>query len=591
MVDEIEKGDSQKFWPLCMEMTLESTSQHYTIGKEIKPDITKLPGWEIADQSTRAKILDCAKKYIYDQKTNSIKWLGKNILYRPDFAGYKAFSLIYKKAYPYLLTIPSCVWKVWAPVILGYPFIDKSDDIEIQEDLICFAYTNAPHQIIDTLMQLLKKEDEEQHGLYIIRRLKKAWDEQLLQVLFEWSQNNQIGPDSLENVFDVLIVHNHLEATEYAKSLLSDTFKLSRNKQYAIVAAVALFKHAADLGWSEVSKILVENSILGKEIVKKIAQALNRNEYRLLKKLNETELTDLYIWMSGQFPHDQDPNRQGGSGVGLQEHIRDFRESILATLKNKGTIKACLEIERISIEYPELDWLKWTIQDARFIARQKCWQPLPPSQVIELSANQRNRLIRNGIQLIDILTESLNRLEKKLQGETPAAEFLWDEPKNGLSKPRNENTFSNFVKRHLEEDITGRGIIVNREVEIRRGKGAGIGNRTDIHVDAVRRLPNTQFHDVVSVIIEVKGCWNSDLETDMKTQLVDCYLKDNRCKYGIYLIGWFKCCLWDNTDYRKNETPTYDIEVAREKFNKQALKLSEGGNSISAVVINAAWSW
>jgi hypothetical protein len=115
-----------------------------------------------------------------------------------------------------------------------------------------------------------------------------------------------------------------------------------------------------------------------------------------------------------------------------------------------------------------------------------------------------------------------------------------------MYKPKDENSFSDFVAVHLDEDLRQKGIIVNREVRIHRGE------RTDIHVNAVVLIPQEGGYDSVSVIIEVKGCWNLDHDHAMKTQLVDRYLRDNRCQHGLYLVGWFNCEQWDDKIMGKN---------------------------------------
>jgi hypothetical protein len=136
------------------------------------------------------------------------------------------------------------------------------------------------------------------------------------------------------------------------------------------------------------------------------------------------------------------------------------------------------------------------------------------------------------------------------------------------------------VKRYLDEDLRQRGVIINREVEIRRGE------QTDIHVDAVVRASDREMYDSVTVIIEVKGCWHEDLDHAMKTQLVDRYLKDNRCQQGLYLVGWFNCDQWDDGDYRKRQAPKLSIPEAQQRFDAQAEDLSQQGMRIRAVVLN-----
>ena len=144
------------------------------------------------------------------------------------------------------------------------------------------------------------------------------------------------------------------------------------------------------------------------------------------------------------------------------------------------------------------------------------------------------------------------------------------------------------MKLHLEEDLKQRGIIANREVQIRSGTGGASGERTDIHVDAVWPVGPGGVYDKISVIIETKGCWHPELETAMSTQLVERYLKDNQCQHGIYLVGWFNCPQWDPEDSRRKQAPKYDIEEARMRFKAQAVEISKGAVRIKAFVIDAA---
>ncbi|MHC5934407.1 hypothetical protein [Nostoc sp.] len=148
--------------------------------------------------------------------------------------------------------------------------------------------------------------------------------------------------------------------------------------------------------------------------------------------------------------------------------------------------------------------------------------------------------------------------------------------------PRDENRFSDYVARYLKNNLKNRGIILNREVEIRRGE------RTDIQVDAVIKKPTGEVSDSVTVIIEVKGCWNDELDSAMEIQLVNRYLKDNTCQHGLYLIGWFNCEQWDKSDSRKGKSPKLSIEEAREKFDKQGEQLSQLGVKVKAFVLNTA---
>jgi hypothetical protein len=101
---------------------------------------------------------------------------------------------------------------------------------------------------------------------------------------------------------------------------------------------------------------------------------------------------------------------------------------------------------------------------------------------------------------------------------------------------------------------------LGREVQTRRG------NLTDVFVETFILLPNGDFGDKITVVIEVKGCWHDELKTAMETQLVDRYLVPSGYQYGLYLVGWFLCDKWDESDSRKRKTPKWSFEETRETF-------------------------
>ena len=180
--------------------------------------------------------------------------------------------------------------------------------------------------------------------------------------------------------------------------------------------------------------------------------------------------------------------------------------------------------------------------------------------------------------------ESLARLEDRLQrSEPPAAVDLWNEVLRGVFRPKSENEFSDYVARHLEADLAERGVVVNREVVVRRTQ------RTDIRigVSRLRNVAETPFP--ITVVIEAKGCWNRrDLDSGMEDQLCGRYLEEARTRHGIYLVGWFLCDQWDHQEQRRRDCPAYGLDEARERFNRQAVENSRDGKHVLAFVMNAA---
>ena len=109
-----------------------------------------------------------------------------------------------------------------------------------------------------------------------------------------------------------------------------------------------------------------------------------------------------------------------------------------------------------------------------------------------------------------------------------------------------------------------------------------------IYIDAISRRLQDEAYDRIKSIIEVKGPWNDELQSAMETQLVGRYMKDSDCRHGLYLVGWFNCEQWDEDDWRRKRIPAWDLEEAREYFEKQARELRDRVMMMRSFVINAS---
>ena len=578
LLDEYEAGDYSAWWKLNREMTLKPDSTHYYVNDELESDLTVLPGWEGATTATKQRIVDAAKSYLSNQGPETNQWLGTNTFYRPAVAGYRAFRLLLHEDHDFISNLPNAVWRKWSPSILD----ERDHDKEAQQELVKCAYRSAPDEIVQVLSVLIDKENNESGHISIIDKVQICWDERLGNLVMDKVKDKNLKAESMRGLLEDLIDHDVQEAESFAKSLLFPPLPASGDiLSKAIVAATVLMRHAKNAGWSVVWPAINNDPAFSAEVVAIVASREGWGDKGgIWQKINEDELADLFLWLVRQYPYFEDPDRNEAGEVTSRESIAHWRDSILQNLKMKGTRPACDAIRRIVHEHPELPCLKWTLMDAQTQARRHTWAPLKPVEILTLAANQELRLVQSGDQLLDVIIESLKRLEAKLQGEIAIAQFLWEGSK-AARRPRDEASFCDFIKWQLEEDLRGRGIILNREVQIHRGE------RTDIYVNAVVLGQGKDVLDSLTVIIEAKGCWHSELDIAIETQLLGRYLKNNPCQHGLYLVGWFNCDLWDD-DYRKKQVPKLTFEEAQEKFDAQALELSKQGKLIKALVLDTA---
>jgi hypothetical protein len=152
-------------------------------------------------------------------------------------------------------------------------------------------------------------------------------------------------------------------------------------------------------------------------------------------------------------------------------------------------------------------------------------------------------------------------------------------------RPKEEDKLSDDIVLHLRDDLGRHGLVINREVVIRKGeKPGGAGERTDILVQAIRKVSEDGKADVITVIIECKGSWNAHLMSDIRDQLRNRYLVDNDCRHGIYIVGWYMCSQWDSTDPRYGTTLRRNRDQVARELTDSARALSTNGVQVRAVV-------
>ncbi|MBL0387848.1 hypothetical protein JJB07_14500 [Tumebacillus sp. ITR2] len=589
MLDEIESGKIESWWYLNLVMSVEEESPHYSNEDEV--DLTKLPGWVNADTPTHSRIVDAAKKYVLTQCEDTDQWLGQKIIYRPATAGYRALFLLYLIDSKFVNTLPSGVWRNWASIILSYQGSGEDEDKPAVQKLVSFAYEHAPEEFFKTLQIMIEKETEKNEHVYFLERLTGCLDQRLGNFLLSFIQDRpQMSPKCMESILDFLINNKINSVRDILQDIDSRHSDDPADAEKAVIVKRLLLVGVLTTETPRELFSLLEGDLeFAKKVMLQISEDLRR--FELIRHLEEDQVAVLYVWLANVFPHSEDPihdNSTMAHFVGPRENVADYRDGILNYLKQRGTYQACEVICAIMDELPHLEWLTWSLIEARKVARQQTWNPPTSKDILELARHSENRLVQNGDDLLEVLCDTLKKIESKFQGETPIAFTLWNETKKGQYKPKDEEEFSDLIKHHLGEDLRNRGVVVNREVEIRSGYGTGKGERTDIQVDAIMRNPQSREYDNITVIIEVKGCWNKELKTAIENQLVGRYLQDNQTNHGLYLVGWFVCDQWTDEDYRKKQTPKSTLAEAQDLFETQAIASLKSGKHVKTFVMNTA---
>jgi hypothetical protein len=141
------------------------------------------------------------------------------------------------------------------------------------------------------------------------------------------------------------------------------------------------------------------------------------------------------------------------------------------------------------------------------------------------------------------------------------------------------------VKLFLQRELLTSEIVVNREVEIGRVPGSPIGTRTDIRFQAIRRDRKGNVADIITAVIETKGCWNGALRSSLKDQLYLDYMLRLGAPVGIYLVGWFNKVKWDPADSRRDKAPNLSAQELHVQLTTQANAIP-AGSDVRVVILD-----
>jgi len=582
-----EGGEIEQWSRLNREMTLEPRSTRY--GDSLEPDLTCLPGWKNADAETRSRIVATAKCYVDVGDSHVDDWFGTNQFDYRAAAGYRALLLLAQMEPATLQALAPEVWVKWIPIILTFP--RNGIRTETERGVLQHAYRRVPDAFLAWLLRLVDVRNMAGPYVHVLDRQELVWDAKLMSVLEAKLRDPGLRPEGLAELLEQLLEHGSQAASTHAISLVPTPPPTEiESRRLSLLVAQVLLEHVPDRAWPTIWRAMQADQDWGRKLMLTLAQRFDHSSGTLTKRLQEAPVADLYQWLVQQFPPREDPKMSGEMHqVSDRERVADFRNGVLLELENRGTLEACRQITRLIEELPQASYLKWTLVRAKSVTLQRTWTPPRPEHLLALARDPQGRLVESGEQLLEVVIESLRRWEEKLQGTPPAAFGLWDQVGKDQHRPKDEGYLADAAVIHLQEDLRERGIVLNREVVIRRGeKPGGRGERTDIQVTATVRGKCPGTHDILALTIEAKGCWNADLDSAMQTQLRDRYLKDTECRHGLYLVGWYACPQWDKRDARGSRAPKESLDAARRRFDAQAQSLSANGVMIRVVVLKTA---
>lgn len=491
-----------------------------------RPDV--LPGWCKADQALRNRIKTVAISYLAKAAPAEDHNLLQNTNRSNYIAGGLAVSILVATDSLESLSVPDLMR--WCFATVSHPF----DHIETQVQIFRKIRSIAP-EAFDAAV--LKVADIQANGgfLYLLQSCRDFWHPAFLTLLLDTKLKEQTWPFSCRlTLAEILMDHDGEKVAAQLVEWLADETDSSNQTD----AAIALFRYALSQTkvWSVMQRMLDSDETFARSVISKTAHPSGYSTV-IDPNLNTPQLGWLFEKVAFLFPPKEDePTPNGIYEPSPRHNIADFRSRIMDKLLSSGTVDAVKEIDRICSVLPEELWLLRVRADAYKALMQRERTQISFAETIQLLSNPDLTVVRNSRELMVVVEEALLRFAEEVQhGSPPLAIFLWNESQK---TPISEQRLSDFLKFYLNREWRNRRIIINREVEIKNWRNSGIGERTDLLIEAF--LPNgnsNQPHPCV--VIEVKPDKKAKPKKDIPNQLVEKYLDGVSRNRGIYLVGWF----------------------------------------------------
>jgi SIR2-like domain len=383
-LNKFESGEISAFLDVCYFLMFFPNGRSES--GDFESDLTKFPVWKDIDENTKLRIIKAAKIYLEKGNPENEKWVGtKNFQYSALY-GYKALVLIEKFESKFIETLPKSIWGKWSAIIYYHPIYDE---YEKRQQLIAKIYKIVPEKFIELFKQELENKSEDNYWSF--EKLKFCWDEILKNVLKEKLKDNTLSVLMTKKILSQLF---ELKDNETEK-IVCDFVKFpipenTKEKELLIMAVSLLISNGKTKCWDKIWNILKKDLNLSSTIIQNICVGIG--VVNNLQDLSEKQLADLYLWLSEKYPHKEDLVHHGSYSPSFRDNVKDWRESVLNTLLEKGTAESVNEIKRIKDNLIEIEWLNRAVLRAEEKRRITSWKPVLPENLLQLFMNVENKV-------------------------------------------------------------------------------------------------------------------------------------------------------------------------------------------------------
>jgi len=562
-LDRLGRGDTAA-WPALNRLLIADEDGRLDDYREIEADLRRLPGWERAGEETRARILSSAKQYLLERQPESGSWFSDNTHAPFAWAGYRALVLVAALEPGWLDALPDDAWARWAPAIIGYPR-GTTEGTTPHDVVLDRAIAAVPDAMADWIVRDVRNDDRRQGTVFGLWRFERPLPLEVLEALAAEAENVSLQPESRRRVLEFVLGRDRTAGVARAAHMLEAAPPVEGGDTRAFLTGVAstALRLAFRDTWPLVREVVTGDVVLGRAIFE---QMVAHADYEVTEELDESMLADVIDALFALFPPEDDPPLTAGAGfVTHRSQAGRLRDGLVANLAARGTDAAVRMIQRLDATHQHAGVLPYRLKDARE-ARRARWPAPEPRDIVALAERTDARIVVSDEHLQQLLVASLRRAQTALRGTPPRVLELWNQ--NPLT-PKDEGALSDWLQSWFEQDLRLGGRLIGRELQVRpSASGKGVGESVDLHVSAAAGELVADA-ETLNVRVEVKGCWNPELETALSGQLAARYLQASALDRGLFVVGHYDAEGWAK-DWRRSKCRNYDSAAALERYVAQA---------------------
>lgn len=576
-----EGGDPDGFWLMAKWLEIHPAHRRREL---FISELADLPGWELLEEEDRGRARRAAALYLELGSLEPSSWFGRNTINWTATAGYRALRSVYEQNREAAEKLPTDLWVRWAPIIVDWWRNDGEGrgEGEFNDWAIASLLGRAP-EVAALWFERRLDRDLRGEGLpVILHRFRHVWHPLLERAILHRARRTRLNAKQRAELLRALLRNGSVDGRAHARRLVTPSALASspRRRELAVRTAALLAIETESGEWERIWPLIQADRRFGEELIERLSWRENQ-----IVSLSPRQAGELYSWILSCYPRSQDPRIEGAHSVSAREQVSHWRDRILNIIAAEGTSEAVQELVRLEARHPELVYLIRLRRGAEGLQRESEWVPPSPEAVIVLADDASRRHVRDAADLQRVLVSSLARAQARLTGTRSVVHLLWD---TRSDRPKSEGEVAIWLEEHLRQDLIGKGVIVDREVDVKPHPKGRKGKAVDFLITAVAG-PQVEGSSLVSVSIELKCCWHEDLDTAMREQLVRHYL-DAENSRGIYLVAHFDAPKWSESDRRnRSRCRRRTVAQTRQFFDAQALKLGgEGLADVAAFVLDCS---